>query len=233
MILEKEHDPLGTAILAVHLGKKVNPIRVKNRYGTDEEMDPYYLFRSFQEMPELEQRALQEVNGDVLDIGAGAGSHSLYLLKKGLNCAALEYSAKACEVMKMRGVQQVYNQNVWDHRGKYDSLLLMMNGIGLVGDIPGLRKFLAFADGLLNPGGSIIFDSCDVSYVYKHSPVPEGRYYGEIEFKMQFEEVVGPWFKWLFVDPVLMEHEAQKAGWKFELLEEDNSFQYLAKLSKA
>lgn len=223
-------DPLGQALIDVQQGQDAPNILVRNRYGSDEDMDPHYLFRAYADMPELEKKALARCKAQILDIGAGAGSHSLYLQEKGLDVQALELSPGACLVMKQRGVKKLIKQNFWEHEGEYDSILMLMNGIGLVGDLKGLRIFFKKLKSLLKPDGELIFDSCDVAYVYDDIPLPTNRYYGEIEFQMQYKQEIGDWFKWLYIDPVLMKWEAEKAGFKFEMIGEDSQFQYLASL---
>lgn len=44
----------------------------------EDPIDLSYFFRSYSEMPKLEQQALKLAKGKVLDIGCGAGSHSLF-----------------------------------------------------------------------------------------------------------------------------------------------------------
>ena len=118
-------------------------------------------FRSMEEMPELEWIALQQCRGKILDIGAGAGSHALALQQLGQSVTALEISPLASDVIKARGVKKVLCADVFRLAGrkKYDTLLLMMNGIGLTGTLSGLRDFLRTSRALLHPGGHLIFDS--------------------------------------------------------------------------
>ena len=224
-------DPLGQALLEVHQGQKAPAIVVRNRYGSDEDMDPHYLFRSYADMPELEKQALERAEGKILDIGAGAGSHTLCLQVKELDVTALELSPGACLVMKQRGVKQLIRSDFWKHEQQYNTILMLMNGIGLVGDLKGLRIFFKKLKKMLLTGGQLIFDSCDVAYVYDDIPLPSNRYYGEVEFQMIYKQEKGPWFKWLYIDPVLMKWEAEKAGFEFEMIGEDSQFQYLASLS--
>lgn len=101
-----------------------------------------HLFRSEQEMPQLEKRALELVRGKVLDIGAGAGCHALALKEKGFEVKAIDVSPLSCEVMKARGIEDVECINLFDPQlqGKFDTILLLMNGTGIAG------KLCALAD---------------------------------------------------------------------------------------
>jgi 2-polyprenyl-3-methyl-5-hydroxy-6-metoxy-1,4-benzoquinol methylase len=55
----------------------------------------------------IEQKALKLSKGKVLDIGAGAGSHSLYLQnERNLDVTALDISPKSIEVCKLRGIKK-------------------------------------------------------------------------------------------------------------------------------
>ncbi|WP_431212689.1 class I SAM-dependent methyltransferase [Puia sp. P3] len=135
-------------------------------------------FRDMEKMPELEWVALQQCRGRILDIGAGAGSHALALQKMGQDITALDISPQAVEIMKARGVKNVIEGDFFQlGGGKYDTLLMLMNGIGISGTTDGLRRFFASARGLLKPGGQLIFDSSDVAYLYDGKPPKlEGQY---------------------------------------------------------
>ena len=103
---------------------------------------PIY-FRSPEAMPDLEVMAIDLCKGKTLDIGAGAGSHALLLQDKGVDVTAIDISEGAVEVMKERGVNKASVQDVFEMKHeKFDTLLLLMNGIGLVQTIDGLKRFL-------------------------------------------------------------------------------------------
>src|SRR5690606_3409631 len=97
----------------------------------EDELPLPYLFRSFNEMPMLEQKALQMVKGKTLDVGCGAGSHSLYLQKKGISVKTIDISKGAVEVAKMRGVKNVELKDILDETEHFDTILLLMNGTGI------------------------------------------------------------------------------------------------------
>lgn len=224
-------DIFGQALLDYSHGTPGSKLWLHNSYGPPEEMPVDVFFRSEAEMPELELRAISICQGRVLDIGAGVGSHALILQDKGFDVTALEISKSACQIMEARGVRKVINADILQFSGeKFDTLLLLMNGIGLTGDLIGLNQFLDHAKTLLNPGGVLIFDSSDILYLYDEIPLPTDKYYGEIAFRYEYKGQLGDWFKWLYVDAGLLRKIAVEAGWQMELLFEDGMDQFLVKL---
>ena len=241
-------DVLGQALTDYHLDRRsVGKLWVHNKYGPKEEMPVDVYFREAANMPELEWVALQQCKGRILDIGAGAGSHALVLQRMGLDVTALDISPLAAAVMKDRGVEKILLQDffmldegdavsgsddpgggLWPDGG-FDTLLLLMNGIGLSGTLDGLRLFLAKARRLLRPGGRLIFDSSDIAYLYE-GKIPAGKnYYGEILYQYEYKKERSDWFHWLFIDRKTLAETAGREGWATEVLFEDEWDQYLVK----
>jgi SAM-dependent methyltransferase len=192
---------------------------------------PVY-FRHPDFMPELEQLALRECRGKVLDIGAGAGSHALTLQAAGLEVTALDISPNAVAVMKDRGVEKATVADIFTYQeGRFDTLLLLMNGIGLVGTVGGLYRFLKHARTLLSPGGQILFDSSDVAYLYEDNPPEMDHYYGEIACRYEYKKQKSDWFSWLYIDEQLLLQVAANEGWQVSKLFEDEEGQYLVRLT--
>jgi SAM-dependent methyltransferase len=188
-------------------------------------------FRTEADMPEMEIIAMGLCKGKTLDIGSGVGSHTLILQSKGFDVTALEISSKACEIMKHRGINKVINADILQYNAeKYDTILLLMNGIGLCGDILGLQYFLDYIKKLLLPSGQLIFDSSDIAYLYKPDEFISSNYYGEICFQYEYQKIKGKWFKWLYVDFDTLNSIAEKAGWDCEMIYEDEMDQYLVRL---
>ena len=236
-------DILGKALWDYYQGQAKSALFTHSSLGQEEEMPLGYLFRSFEEMPELEQEALKHCRGKVLDIGAGAGIHSLYLQEQGLDVLALDQSAGAIQCCKAQGIKQcLCTDFAGFHRTtqeQYDTLLLLMNGIGLAETLQDLPAFLQSLKGLMAPNGQIILDSSDIRYVFEEDEdggiwVPNDRmYYGDVEYHFSYDGQKGDEFKWLFVDPQRLEEAAQLTGLSFELLKEGPHFDYLARLTQA
>lgn len=226
-----EQDILGSAISDYHFGTSPTKLWVYDTLGPRVEMDVSVYFRDWSKMPELERIALQECGSIVLDVGAGAGSHALELQERGKEVAALDISPLNVEVMNARGVQKAIAGNVFAYsKGQYDTLILLMNGIGLVGNIDGLRRFMQHARRLLVPGGQLLFDSSDVAYMYEEEPMPVDHYYGEITCRYGYKRRKTDWFSWLYIDFGTLRRIAAEEGWKAELLFEDDDDQYLVRL---
>ncbi len=226
-------DPLGQAIADYHHHNRPGKLWILNKYGPKEEMPVEAYFRSGRQMPALELAALQQCKGKILDIGAGAGSHALWLQQQGHDVTALEVSLLSCNVMKERGVQKVVQQDIFLYNhGKYDTLLLLMNGIGLAGTLNGLRAFLQHAATLLLTGGQLIFDSSDVAYVYDNHLPDLKTYYGEIAYRYQYKGKKTDWFNWLYIDRHTLLSIAEAEGWQSTFITEDENGQYLVKMEK-
>lgn len=226
-------DVLGSAIADYHhkTSTSKSKLWVHSKYGPREEMPVEVYFRPADDLPELEWRALTQCRGRILDIGAGAGSHALFLQQSGMNVTALDISPKAARVIKARGVQKVLNNDFFQLRAytKYDTLLLLMNGIGLAGTLAGLHQFLQKARTLLRPGGQLIFDSSDIAYLYNEKPPKGEPYYGEVLYQYEYRRQRSAWFHWLFIDKKTLSSIAHAEGWKIQLLFKDRSGQFLVR----
>ncbi len=225
-------DIYGQALQDFFDGKPEEKLWLHNNYGEPEEMPVEVFFRGEDEMPEAELLALQICRGKILDIGAGAGSHALILQESGLEVTALEVSPGAAAVMKKRGVKTVLQQDIFQYETKkFDTLLLLMNGIGLTQNLTGLEHFLLQAKQLLLPGGQLIFDSSDIMYLYEDLPLPKTQYYGEIQYQYEYKNQRGDRFNWLYIDQKTLTKTALQNGWLCKILYEDDMDLYLAKLT--
>lgn len=226
-------DVYGEALRDYYHKKDVAPLLLytNKNLNEPEEMPVDLFFRNPDEFPEQEQIALALCDGRVLDIGAGVGSHSLYLQSLGVDVTALELSKAACELMEIRGVKNVLNENIFDYQGeKFDTLLFLMNGIGLVETIQGLQKLFDHVKALLNPGGQLIFDSSDISYYYAAGKKKPQHYFGEINFQYEYKKQKGQPFGWLYIDQNELIKIGNQAGWVVQILDEDDHHQYLARM---
>lgn len=231
-----KNDPVGTAIHEYMQGDKRAKIVVESNLTEDDEIPVAYLFRTLDEMPELEQLALEQCRGRVLDVGAGAGCHSLVLQERGVDVTALDISEGAVEAMKQRGIRQVQQGDVFKLEGQsYDTLLLLMNGIGIAGDLEGLGRFLNHARQLLKPGGQLLLESSDILYMFEDEDGSvlldlNAGYYGEVRYNMHYKNQQTGEFNWLFIDPAILQDYAEEHGYTFEQLYEGEHGNYLARL---
>jgi SAM-dependent methyltransferase len=232
------NDPFGAAVKDYQYSffnwKK--KIRVYSSISGREAIPLKHLFRNYHQMPEIEKTALSSCSGKILDVGACAGSHALHLQSIGANVTALEISPGCCEVMHKRGVRNVICADIFDYSGeKFDSILLLMNGIGIAGTISGLEKLLMHLKSLLNPGGKIIFDSSDIDYAFYEADGSKWvdlnkSYYGEVQYTLAYKNIRGKPFNWLFIDSKKMEEIAHKNQFSFSMLAEGNHYDYLGLL---
>lgn len=228
-------DPIGVAILDYHKNQQPTDIVVCSEICEDDIIPLEVLFRTYEEMPELEKLALSKAEGKILDVGAGAGFHALHLQKEGKDVQTIDISAGAVEFMKSQGLnaRQIDLFDLKDE--KFDTVNMLMNGIGIAGTLANLEKTLTHLKTLLNPGGKIYCDSSDIRYLYEDE---EGalwvdlntEYYGNFRFQMKFNNEVGPWFDWLYVDFDTLFQAAKKVGLKaVKVYEMDDN--YLAEIT--
>lgn len=230
-------DLFGKAILDYQTNNSPEDLITETNISEADEMSVEYLFRSYKEMPKLEQKALQLSKGKILDIGCGAGSHALYLQEKGFDVTGIDISPNAIEACKLRGVKNAFAKNVLDLNSdeKFDTILLLMNGTGIFGTLKETTKYLQILKSLLTEKGQILIDSSDLIYMYNQDEdgafeIPANGYYGELTFTVHYKEETEKSFPWLYMDYNTLQNACHANGLKCELVLEGKHFDYLARL---
>lgn len=237
-ILSAEKDPMGTAISDYFNHHKAGRLRVFSSQFEEDEIPVKELFRDIRSMPVLERTALQMATGRILDVGAGSGCHALALQEMGKEVCAIDISPLSVEVMKQRGIKDARLTNLFDETftDTFDSILMLMNGSGIIGRLSNMPDFFRRMKRILRPGGCILMDSSDLRYLFEEEDGSilidlAGDYYGEIDFQMQYKNVRGDVFDWLYVDFQTLSLYASEYGFKAELVKEGKHYDYLAKLA--
>ena len=230
-------DLFGKAMFDFQTNNAPEDIITETSISEADEMSVSYLFRDFDDMPILEQVALNRSYGKVLDVGCGAGSHSLYLQNsKKLDVTAIDISEKAIETCILRGVKNAYVKNILDlENANFDTILLLMNGTGIFQTLAEVSKYLLKLKSLLNPGGQILIDSSDIIYMYDESDdggkwVPSDTYYGELTFTISYKKQTESPFPWLYLDYNTLQNVVVAHDMNIELLQEGDHYDYLAKI---
>lgn len=231
-------DIFGLAFNDYRKGNTDKSIRVEIDISEAEELPVAYFFRSFEQMPEWEQKTLSACQGRVLDVGAGAGSHSLYLQEKGLDVTAIDLSPGAVACMIERGLKQVSAANFFQFEdGRFDTILFLMNGAGMAEKIDKLPGLLKRAASMLTPRGVIYIESTDLLYMFEDDDGSvmidlAGAYYGEITYHLSYGKAKGAPFPWLFVDYENLADAANGSGLSCELFYRGDTDNYVACLRK-
>lgn len=226
-------DPYGEALLDIlHQSATAEPLYLHTSYGDTDEMPVDVFFRDEDDFSELEHIALALCDGRVMDVGAGAGAHTLYLQNKGFAVTGLEISPTVASILLQRGVDDVIQGDFFEHEdSKYDTLLFLMNGIGLAGDIAGFRRLLQHSKTLLSERGQLLFDTSDISYLYEEFDIEKPDHYsGEIRYQYEYRNKKGLEFPWLYLDQEKLVEIANEEGWVVQILFEDENDQYLVRM---
>ena len=232
------NDIFGLALIDYFNDQYTEDIKVHSPVLDDDVIPIPYLFRSYDDMPALEQLALDRASGSILDVGCCAGSHSLYLQEKGLEVTGIDQSEGAIQVSQKRGLKQVKAISFLEHHHTYDTILLLMNGTGIFENTAQLPKYLHHLKSLMRPGGQVLIDSSDLRYLYENEDgdfcVDASKpYYGEIQYHLSYKGEQGTIFDWLYLDFDTLNRYAQAAGLQCLLLDQDEHYGYLARLTVA
>ena len=228
-------DVFGTAILDYQQGNYTEDLVTSTSISEEDVLPISYLFRDFSEMPALEQTALKLSKGSVLDVGCGAGSHSLYLTSKGLEVKSIDISEGAIKTCQLRGLKNAQVLDVMNETASFDTLILLMNGSGIFQSLAHTPLVLNHLKTLLNPEGQILIDSSDIKYMYQDEDGgywmdTNKEYYGELDYTVGYkgEEAT---FSWMYLDFENLKIACNQAGLKCELIKKGPHFDFLAKLS--
>ena len=228
---------MGSAITDYYLTGKAAKLRVFSPMFEEDEIPVPTLFRSYDNMQEIERKALNLARGKTLDVGAGSGCHSIFLQQQGVDVTAIDISALSVDVMKKRGIRKVFEQDFFMLKGRYDTILMLMNGIGIVETLQRMPEFFKVLDHILAPGGQLLCDSTDIRYVFEDEngdfDFPDtSKYYGELSYRMQYKNTISEPFNWLYIDIDTLKRLANQNGYSVEVLVEGEQFNYLAQIIK-
>jgi SAM-dependent methyltransferase len=228
-------DLFGKALLDYHNGNYTEDLLTSTNISDEDELPLPYLFRDYKDMSNLEQKALQLSKGTVLDVGCGAGSHSLYLQKKNYEVKAIDISEGAVEVARKRGVKNVEMKSLLDENSTYDTILLLMNGTGIFQELSRVSIYLKHLKSLLNPNGQILIDSSDIKYMFEDEDGGfwqdmNAGYYGELDYFLSYKGEEETPLKWLYLDFETLKIACETVGLKCELVIDGNHYDYLARL---
>ena len=232
-MLKADQDAIGNAIADYFKGIEYAAVAVFSTVDDNYFLECKELFRSYDEMSAVDQKALSLCSGKILDVGAGAGSHSLYL-QENYDVTALEISPLSCETMSKRGVKKVLNADFFEFETeqKFDTILLMMNGIGFVGSVNGLRDFFDQCYELLNEGGKIVFDSTFRGDDHKQWCDLNDNEYGKVDYQMIYNEFATDSFYWLYIDFSNIQQIAAEHNFTATLEFETETGEYVASVVK-
>lgn len=226
---------MGTAIAEYHRTGRTGTLRVFSSQFDEDEIPVEQLFRTLDEMPAIEQRALAMARGKILDVGAGSGCHALAMQAMGKEVTAIDISELSVEVMRQRGVVDARALDLYDEHfvERFDTILLLMNGSGIIGNMEGMERFFYRMKQLLKPGGRIYMDSSDLKYLFEEEDGSylidvAGEYYGLVDFQMQYKQVKGESFDWLYIDFDTLAYYAEQYGFTAEVVCQGEHYDYLA-----
>lgn len=236
-LLTPDKDPMGAAIADYFSNRKAGKLRVLSSMFDEDEIPVKQLFRGLKEMPIAEQKALHLAGGRILDVGGGSGCHSLALQEMGKDACAIDISPLSVEVMQKRGVKNAQLQNFFHEQftGEFDTILMLMNGSGIIGKVEYLPDFFRKLKLLLAPNGCVLMDSSDLRYLFENEDGSfdidlNAGYYGEVDFQMQYGSIKGDSFDWLYIDFQTLSYYAAQAGFKVEMIHEGRHYDYLARI---
>ncbi len=230
--------PMGMAVSDYMQGNMHELLVTERDDGYCDDMPVRSFFRSFAEMAPHEKAALEQCEGKILDIGAGTGPHSLVLQEYGRDVHAIDICPENVDAMKELGVKHADCLDIWDLTGKYDTLMLLGRGIGIVGNLEELENFLYHCQSLLNKNGQMLINGINFKQTdfikhirYQQRNRKAHRFEGISRIRLKYKDLTGPWFNWLLVDYDTLKTYAIKAGWQIKILEEEPDGNYLAGLT--
>ena len=206
------------------------------------EIDATMYFAPYDEWPEYEREAMLEARGRVLDVGLGAGRHSLWLQEKGHEVVGIDVSPLAVEVSKLRGVRDARVMDATDMDfpdDHFDTALLMGANLGIVGDVPVIQKVLSSLDRVTKPDATIIGSTRDplktenpAHLAYHEMNRRRGEPPGFVRIRVNFRGVKGEWFDFLMMGEELLAEVLEPTNWKVSKIYSSGKADYIAILSK-
>jgi SAM-dependent methyltransferase len=200
-------------------------------------------FTEYDEWGDLEKQAIAKARGRILDIGCGAGRHSLYLQEKGFDVTGIDNSPGAIKVCKLRGLKKALVRPIDEidkfRAGSFDTILMFGGNFGLFGSRKNAGIILQKMSRITAPNARILaatlnpYKTDDINHLqYHRSNRRRGRMGGQIRMRIRYGKAVGEWFDYLFVSPEEMMDILKNTGWRIKELVDSEKANYIAVIEK-
>ncbi len=242
-VLKPEEDAYGQEIWAFYQGKEVSEIVERDDgYIDSSPHGPKNYFSKYDDWASYHQRAMDFVIGRVLDVGCGAGRHSLYLQRKGFDVFGIDNSPLAIKVAELRGLKKIKIMSIEEINFKpdsFDTIIMMGNNFGLFGSFLNAQKLLRKFHKITSSEALIIADTLDPYKTdnpdhleYHMYNREKGRMGGQVRIRIRFRKYVGRWFDYLMVSKEEMNEILTGTGWKIREFVDSEGSQYIAIIEK-
>jgi len=241
--MKRAEDAFGRMLWAYYNGQRVFEIDERDDGYIEASTSPKLYFSDYEDWPQHEKKAMEYVKGRVLDIGCGAGRHSLYLQKKGLDVLGIDNSPLAIKVCKLRGLKKAKIMSIEDIDFKpksFDTIIMMGNNFGLFGSFQKARSLLKRFHKITSDDGLIVAETRDpyktdnpAHLEYHELNRKRGRMGGQVRIRVRFEKYATPWFDYLFVSKEEMDEILKGTGWKVKQYIDSGNALYIAIIEKA
>jgi prevent-host-death family protein len=241
-VLDPRRDAFGQLLLDELAGRAGEAILERDDGCVRPALPAAAFFAEFEEWPPQERQVFERVRGRVLDVGCGAGRHSLEAQTRGCDVVAIDVSPGAIQVARRRGVREVHPlplAAVDPTLGTVDTVLMMCGNFGLFGSEPEGRRLLQMLHEISSPDGRIVFDSVDPSVTcdprnlaYQARNRTRGRRPGQVTIRLRYRELTTPWFDLLNLSPDELEELLAGTGWRPVELLPATSSDYFGVLEK-
>jgi SAM-dependent methyltransferase len=238
--LRPEQDAFGLVLSDLLAGKQAMTVVERDDGYIDSEDSSFYL-RGVRRWPDVERQALRYVRGRVLDVGTGAGRVALELQRRGRRVVGIDVSPRAARIARKRGVEDVRMvqlEKLDDSLGRFDTVVMFGNNLGLLGSRAKAKRILRRLHALTTEQGRIVGTNHDphrtkdpVHRAYARNNRARGRLPGQIRLRLRYRRLTSPWIDWLFVSPRELEQLLEGTGWRVRRILQGERF-YAAVIEK-
>lgn len=239
--VSKSEDVFGQMLWAFYKGRRVFEVFERNDGYISIDLPKTY-FSEFEDWAPHQKQAMNFVKGKVLDVGCGAGRHSLYLQRKGFDVLGIDKSSLAIKICRLRGVKKVELMSIEEIDFKpssFDTIIMLGNNFSLLGGFKKAQRLLKKLHYITTGHALIIAESFDPyktdnpAYLeYYDMNKKKGRISGQLRCRIRFEKHASKWFDWLMVSKEEMKEILEGTKWKVKEIIDSKNSQYIAIIEK-
>ena len=178
---------------------------------------------------DVEKQGLKYVKGKILDVGCGAGRHTLYFAKKGFDVVAIDSDKFCVKTCKERGIKKVFAENILKPKTikkyRFDTIWFGGNNLGVAGNLEKMKEMFGILDKITNPNSVVLgrafeFDKTMRGIHRKYHALQKSRgiFPGITKIRIQYKDFIGEWFNWVHISSAVLKKVLQGTHWKIDKL---------------